>query len=132
MNSAEHIAPSLAREPAPTASLGAVAHDTSDYVQAWSTLLASETRLARGSLVRLGIAALVLPALALGIFMTLDAFLVAVLGRLLHDWSICLAIVLFVNLAGGYGLLLAMRRWWRNLCLPRSRAALVHLLKRVG
>ena len=132
MNSAEHAAHSLAQEPGPTASLGAVAHDTSDYVQAWSALFASETRLARVSLVRLGLAALIAPALALGICMTLDAFLVAVLNRLLHDWSSCLAIVLLANVAGAYGLLLAMRRWWRNLSLPRSRGALAQLLERMG
>jgi hypothetical protein len=132
MNSAEHAANSLAQEPASSASLGAVAHDTSDYVQAWSALLASETRLARVSLLRLAFAALVVPALVLGICITLDAFLAALLHRLLPDWSSCLAIVLFANLAGAYGLLVAMRRWWRNLSLPRSRAALVHLLERVG
>jgi hypothetical protein len=132
MNSAEHAANSLAHEPAPPASLGAVAHDTSDYVQAWSALLASETRLARVSLLRLTFAALFMPALAVGICITLDAFLVALLHRLLQDWSSCLVIVLFTNLIGAYGLMVAMRHWWRNLTLPRSRAALVHLLERVG
>jgi hypothetical protein len=132
MNSAEHIAHSLAQEPAPTASLGAVAHDTADYVQAWSTLVASETRLASVSLVRLGVAALLIPALALGICITLNAFLTALLHRLLQDWSTCLAIVLFVNLVGAYGLLVAMRHWWRNLSLPRSRAALTQLLGHLG
>jgi len=132
MNSAEHVAHSLAQEPAPTASLGAVAHDTSDYVQAWSALVASETRLASLSLARLGMAALLLPALALGICITLDAFLVALLHRLVQDWSTCLALVLFVNLLVAYGLLVAMRRWWRNLSLPRSREALTQLLGRLG
>ncbi len=132
MNPAEHAAHSSAQEPAPTASLGAVAHDTSQYVQAWSALLASETRLARNSLVRLGLAALLIPALALGICITLDAFLVALLHRLLQDWSSCLAIVLFTNLLVAFGLLSAMRHWWRNLSLPRSRAALVHLLGLMG
>jgi hypothetical protein len=132
MDPAEHVTNSLAQETAPTASIGAVAHDTSAYVQAWSALLASETRLARISLVRLAFAALVIPALALGICITLDAFAVTLLHRLLQDWSSCLAIVLFANLAGAYGLLVAMRHWWRNLSLPRSRAALVHLLERMG
>jgi hypothetical protein len=132
VNSAEHVAQPLAQEPAPTASVGAVAHDTSEYVRAWSALLASETRLARVSLVRLGLAALIVPALALGICITLDAFLVTVLNRLLGDWSSCLAMVLLANLAGAYGLLVAMRRWWRNLSLPRSRGALAQLLERMG
>jgi hypothetical protein len=133
MNSAEHVAHPVAQEPASaTASLGDVARDTTDYVHAWSALLASETRLARASLVRLGFAALVLPALALGICMALDAFLVTVINRLLHDWSSSLALVLFTNLAAAFGLLLAMRHWWRNLSLPRSRGALAQLLEHLG
>jgi hypothetical protein len=133
MNSVEHAAPSVAQEPAPaSASFSAVAHDTSDYVQAWSALVASETRLARVSLVRLGFAALVLPAVALGIGITLDAFLVAVFNRMFHDWSSSIAIVLFMNLVAAYGLLIAMRHWWHNLSLPRSRGALAQLLERLG
>lgn len=132
MNSAEDVASALAQDSAPAASIGAVAHETSNYVQAWSALVMSETRLASASLVRLGIAALVLPALALGIFINLDAVLVAVINRVLHEWSVSLAIVLFANLLGAYVLLLAMRRWWRNLSLPRSRDALTQLLGRLG
>jgi hypothetical protein len=127
----EHMPHSVAQEPAAPA-IAAVAHDTSAYVQAWSELLASETRLARVSLVRLAFAALLLPALALGICITLDAFLAAMLNRWLHDWSSCLAIVLFANLVAAYGLLSAMRHWWRNLSLPRSRSALTQLLGRLG
>ena|SRR5450432_653204 len=115
-----------------SASLGDLARDTSDYVHAWSSLLASETRLARISAVRLIFAALVIPALALGICITLDALLAAVLNRWLQDWSICFAIVLCADLAGLCALLLAMRRWWHNLSLPRSRGALSHLLERMA
>ena len=132
MNSAEQVAPSVAQEPAPTASLGAVAHDTSEYVQAWSALVASETSLARVSLARLGLAALIIPALALGICMTLNALLATMLHHVLQDWSICLALVLFGNLLGAYGLRVAMRQWWRNVSLPRSRAALTQLIGHLG
>jgi hypothetical protein len=131
MDPIEQVAHSVAQEPAAPA-LTAVAHDTSAYIQAWSELFASEMRLAHVSLVRLGFAVLVLPALALGICIALDAFLVTVLNRLLHDWSSCLALVLFTNLIAAYGLLVAMRRWWRNLSLPRSRGALTQLLGRMG
>jgi hypothetical protein len=134
MDTAEHAAlHSDLQDAAPaSASIGAVAHDTSAYVQAWSALVASETRLARVSLVRLGLAVLILPAIALGICITLDAFLVAVLNRLLSNWSSSIAIVLFTNLVAAYGLLIAMRHWWRNLSLPRSRGALALLLERLG
>ncbi len=113
------------------ASFDNLARDTSEYVRAWSSLLSSETRLARISLVRLALAALVIPALALGICIALNALIVTALNRWLHDWSSCIAIVLGIDLAALGALLLAMRRWWRNLSLPRSRGALSHLLERL-
>lgn len=131
MDSLDNIAQSLPRESVPRVdadSIGALAHDTSAYVQAWSSLLVSETRLARVSLVRLAFAALIIPALALGICITVDALAATLLNRWLHDWSGCIGIVLFLNLAGLVGLLVGMRRWWRNLSLPRSRGALSKLL----
>jgi hypothetical protein len=114
------------------ASVGDLAHDTSEYVRAWSALFASETRLATTSALRLVFAALVIPALALAICITVDALIVAVLNRWLHDWSSCIAITLLLNLAGLFALLASMRRWWRNLSLPRSRGALMHLLQRIS
>ena len=115
-----------------TPSLGDVAHDTSQYVQAWSKLLSSETRLARASIVRLALAALIVPALALAIGIAFDALVVSLLHRWLHDWSSCVAIVLVLNLAGLFGLVYAMRRWWHNLSLPRSRNALSRLLEHMA
>jgi multisubunit Na+/H+ antiporter MnhB subunit len=113
-------------------SIGDLAQDTSAYVRAWSTLVASETRLAGTSVVRLAFAALVIPALALVICIIVNALLVSVLNRWVLDWSSSIAIVLLLNLAGLAALLFAMRRWWRNLSLPRSRGALVQLLQRIS
>jgi hypothetical protein len=113
-------------------SIGDLAHDTSAYVRAWSALVSSETRLAGRSAVRLALAALVIPALALAICITVDALLVALLNRWLHDWTSSIAIALTLNLAGLAALLFGMRRWWRNLSLPRSRGALTHLLQRIS
>lgn len=113
-------------------SIGDLAHDTSAYVRAWSTLVTSETRLAGRSAVRLALAALIIPALALIICITADALLVAVLNRWLLDWSSSIAIVLTLNLAALAALLFVMRRWWRNLSLPRSRGALTRLLQHVA
>ena len=115
-----------------TASIGDLAHDTSDYVRAWSGLVVSETRLASASALRLVFAALLIPALALVICITVDALVVAVLDRWLHDWSSSIAIALLLNLTGLWALLVAMRRWWRNLSLPRSRGALTQLLQRIA
>ncbi|MEO8957831.1 MAG: hypothetical protein ABI304_02730 [Rudaea sp.] len=120
------------RAQATTPSLGDVAHDTSEYVQAWTSLVASETRLARASVARLAISALLIPALALAITLCADALIAAILHRWLHDWSICLGIVLLLNLCGLFGLLVAMRRWWHNLSLPRSRGALSQLIERMS
>lgn len=112
---------------AQAASLGDLALDTSEYVRAWSALLASETRLAGASMLRLVGGLLVVPALALVICAAVDAFLVTLLQRWIHDWSICIGIVLGFDLACLYALLLAIRAWWRNMSLPRSRAALLQL-----
>jgi hypothetical protein len=114
------------------ASIADLAQDTSAYVRAWSALVASETRLASASAVKLLLAALVIPALALTICILVDAIIVAVLNRWLLDWPSCIAIALLLNLAGLGALLFVMRRWWRNLSLPRSRGALTHLLQRIS
>ena len=122
-----------AEESAPNAaSIGDLAQDTSAYVSAWSELVASETRLAGASAGKLVLAALVIPALALAICIIVDALIVAVLNRWLHDWSSCIALALLLNLTGLAALLFGMRRWWRNLSLPRSRGALRHLLQRIS
>jgi len=121
----------IAGAAASAASLGDVALDTSHYVRAWSALFASETRLAGASMLHLAFAALVVPALALMICATLDALLAALLQRWVHDWSSAIGIVLCLNLVALYGLLRAMRNWWRDLSLPRSRAALVQLFERL-
>jgi len=129
-NAADRIAAPAAEAHAPAAaSLGDLAHDTSDYVRAWSALLASESQLARISAIRLVCGALVLPALALAICVSLDGLAATLINRWLKDWSSCIAIVLFANLIGLYTLLICMRRWWRNLSLPRSRGALARLLE---
>jgi hypothetical protein len=120
-------------EPASSvASVSDLAQDSSDYVRAWSSLVASETRLATASALRLALAALIIPALALAICITVDALVVAVLDRWLHDWASSIAITLLLNLAGLFALLVVMRRWWRNLSLPRSRGALTRLLQRIS
>ena len=86
MNSANGtIPPQPGTDPAAAtagaASLSDLALDTSDYVRAWSALFASETRLAGVSMMRLLYAALVLPAVALCICITMDVLLAAVLQR---------------------------------------------------
>jgi len=114
------------------ASLRELASDSSDYVRCWSALVASETRLAQVSIVRLVFAALVLPALALVVFVSTDALLACILERLTADWSTSIGITVVVNLCCLYGLIVAMRAWLRNLSLPRSRRALTRLMERMA
>ena len=132
MHAADPLVDCKSGEDASVAPLGDLAQDTSAYVRAWSALVASETRLATASALRLVFAALVIPALALAICITVDALIVAVLDRWLHDWASCIAITLLANLVGLCALLAFMRRWWRNLSLPRSRAALTRLLQHIS
>ncbi len=117
---------------AETASLSDLAHDGKDYVRCWSYLLASETRLAQSSLTRLGFAVLLLPALALTVFVSTDTLVACLLNRWLQDWSSSIAITMVVDLCCLFGLILAMRRWLRNLGLPRSRRALTQLMERLA
>jgi len=114
------------------ASLANLAIDTSDYVRAWSALFASEARLAGVSVLRLGLGMLIVPALVLMICVSVDALLVTLLQRWFHDWASATAVVVLFNVVCLGGLLAAMRRWWRNLSLPRSRSALGHLLERLA
>ncbi|HZP64893.1 MAG TPA: hypothetical protein VFB32_01170 [Rudaea sp.] len=117
--------------PAADASLAGIAQNTTDYVKAWSTLFAAETRVARTSAVRLMFAAAALPAVILGVLIAADALVAALAERLLHDWASGIALTLFLDVAAFGGLLVAMRRWWRNLSLPRSRAAFARLVGRM-
>lgn len=133
MDGAERTAQSIPQSATDGAgALGDLAVDASQYLRAWSALLASETRLAGESMLRLLFALLVVPAVALVICAAVDALLAALLQRWLQDWSSCIAIVLCIDLAVMYGLLRAIRAWWRNLSLPRSRAALVHVFERIA
>jgi len=118
--------------PDATASLANLAIDTTDYVRAWSALFASEARLAGISMVRLAIGAIVAPAVALVICISVDALLAALLQKWWHDWAASTGAVVVFNVICFVGLLFAMRRWWRNLSLPRSRNALGHLLERLA
>lgn len=114
------------------ATLASFARSAGDCAKAWTELLASETRLARASGLRLLLAALIVPVLALGAFIALDALLVMCLHALLDGWIAATAITLLIDVAALCALGLAMRRWWRNLSLPRSRKALTEMIQRIS
>ncbi len=111
------------------ASLTDVAQHTAEYARAWGSLLINEAVLAKANLVRLLLLALIVPALALGAALSIDALLAALVHRWLQDWSLAVCAVLLLNIAALLGTLMLLRNWWRSLSLPRSRAALSRFLQ---
>ena len=125
-----------APEQAPTAAgtaykLGELAHQSIDYARAWSDLFACEAELARISANRLLFAFVWGCFFVFGIVVSGNALAAALLNRWLQDWASALALTLLLNFAVLFGLLLAMRGWWRRLSLPRSRRALRELMQRI-
>jgi hypothetical protein len=104
-----------------------LAHETTDYARAWAQLAAGEASLAKYNLVRMLIVALLVPAMAAGVVVGLDASAVALLQTLLHSWSISTGIVAVLNIVLLLGMLWQLRSWLKSLSLPKSRAALSRL-----
>ena len=119
-----------APDAATAATLGDVVRDSAEYARALGHLVASEAELAKVNLVRILIVALLLPAIAAGAVLSLDAFFAALLFRHMQDWSLAIGTVALANIALLAGLFWALRSWWRTLSLPRSRAAFSSLWER--
>jgi uncharacterized membrane protein YqjE len=120
--------------PAPDAATAAtlrdVVRDSAEYAHALGQLVASEAELAKVNLVRILIVALLVPAIAAGAVLSLDAFFAALLFDWMQDWSLAIGTVALANLALLAGSLWVLRSWWRTLSLPRSRAAFAGLWER--
>lgn len=117
-------------EPAePRAELRRLAQDAAGYARALGHLALSEAAVARINLVRLLLLALAVPAIVFGILLGVDALLAALAMRLFSDWTLAVVCVLVVNAALLALTLVLLRRWWRSLSLPRSRAALARALE---
>lgn len=112
------------------ASLTTLAQEGIEYLRNFVQLLLGETALAGNSLRRLLVSALVVPAIVLSTWLALNALVAALLQRWLQDWIAAVAIVLVFDVATLALFWLAMRRWWRDLSLPRSRAAIARLMDR--
>jgi hypothetical protein len=119
-----------APDTAAAATLGDVVRDSAAYARALGQLVASEAELAKVNLVRILIVALLLPALAAGAVLSIDAFFAALLFRWIQDWSLAIGTVALANLVLLAALFWALRSWWRTLSLPRSRAAFASLWDR--
>ncbi len=108
-------------------SLVDLVRNSTRFVRAWGSLVASEAALARVNLGRLLLLALFIPAIAIGIVLGLDGVLAGLLYRLVSDWALALGGVVLINVGLLTGVLVLLRRWWRTLSLPRSREALTSL-----
>ena len=114
-----------------SARISDLAQYTGDYVRAWSDLFVGEAQLARICVNRLLLAAVWASFLVFGIVVAGNVLAAALLERWLHDWAGAVALTLLLNFVVLVALLLAMRAWWRNLSLPRSRLALRELMQRL-
>ena len=113
------------------ARIGHLARCTGDYARAWSALFADEAQLARICVNRLLFAAVWVCFLVFGIVIAGNVLSAALLERWLQDWASAVALTLLLNCCVLLALLLAMRAWWRNLGMPRSRRALRELMQRL-
>ena len=108
-----------------------LAHYTGDYVRVWSELFVDEAQLARICANRLLFTALWACFLVFGIVAAGNVLAAILLNRWVHDWASAVALTLLLNSLVLLALLLAMRSWWHNLSLPRSRRALRELMQRL-
>lgn len=99
-----------------------------ELVSAWLKLLQNEAVIAKHSLLFLGVGALVfLPVIVLGSWIGFNVLLVLALERLTQNWPNAIAVVCALQFLLLGTLLYRMRRWWHDLTLPQSRAALLKL-----
>jgi hypothetical protein len=120
-------APAAQTDPSVAESVADLSARALAYARALKELVASEAALAKINLARLLIGALFLPALALGLVVAVDALLAAWLYALGGHWLPAIAVVVLCDLAALLALFWEVRKWWRSLSLPRSRAAITAL-----
>lgn len=113
--------------PAPDSAIADLARHGIDYARAWGDLFVSEAALAKINLYRLAIGALLVPAIAVGVIIGLDALLAAVVFELLRHWMLAVGAIVLLNVGLLFGLLWLLRAWWRTLSLPQSREAMIRL-----
>ncbi|HEX3896924.1 MAG TPA: hypothetical protein VHW73_11995 [Rudaea sp.] len=123
--------PAETGEAAQEASLRDIAHEGIEYLRNFAQLFLGEVEIARGSFTRLLIAGALIPVFLLTIWAALNLLLAALVARWLQDWLYGYLAILIVNGALVTAFVLGMKRWKRDLTLPRSRAALARLLERV-
>ena len=110
------------------ASLRGLASDLIAFARAWRELLEAEFALAARSLRAIALAALCMPLLLAGIWLSLLALALGVLHELGLSWLAAGALDCLLQVIAAWTLLLAMRRWSRDLTPHRARDMLASLL----
>jgi len=110
------------------ASLRGLASDVIAFASAWRELLEAEFALAARSLRAIAIAALCMPFLLAGIWLSLLALALGALHELGLSWLAAGAVDCLLQVAAGWMLLSAMRRWSRDLTPHRARDMLLRAL----
>ena len=124
--------PSVATsEAAQETSLRDIAHEGIEYLRNLAQLFLGEVEIARGSFTRLIIAGALIPVFLLTIWAALNLLLGALVARWLQDWLYGYLAILIVNVALVTVFVIGVKRWKRDLTLPRSRAALARLLEKI-
>ncbi len=120
---------STAADPLNQPSLGDVASSTMGLVKAWLVLLEREAALAKKSLVWLMVGTLVLPIFIIGVWIGMIAACASLIQHLTGGWSSAILITTALQFFTLALLLYKMRRWWRDLSFPQSRAALIKTME---
>ena len=102
-------------------SFAELAADAAELGRAARELVQSELALSRQSLPRFVAGALVLPILAVGLWLGLNGLLIAALRMLGCNWIGAFALDVGVQLGILAVLLRALRRWLRDMSFPNSR-----------
>ncbi len=96
---------------------------------AWLELAKAEAVVARNSALRIVAATVVMAVLGLAAWLFLCAAIGYGLASLIGRVDVAMAIVAALNLALIGVLVMAIRRWWRAMQMPNSRAALTDMAK---
>ena len=113
------------------ATFAKVVHDGADYVRTLLHLFLGELQIARGSFVRMLVAGALIPVFLLTIWSALNLLVAAIVSRVLNDWIYGYLTILLLNGILVWVSVKALKRWKRDLTLPRSRDALARLLDRI-
>jgi hypothetical protein len=108
-----------------------VVKDGADYVRTLLHLFLGEVQIARGSFVRMLAAGALIPVFLLTIWSALNLLVAAIVARVLGDWIYGYLAILLLNGILVWVSVRALKRWKRDLTLPRSRDALARLLERI-